>query len=90
MKKIAIVSTMNLPTPAVKGGAVETLTTHLIDENEIKHLFDIDLYTLYDHRIDTKKYKYTKIIEIKANKIYTFIQRGINLFNIIYRYIFMI
>lgn len=93
MKKIAIVSTMNLPTPAVKGGAVETLITHLIDENETKHLFDIDLYTLYDERIDIKKYKYTKIIEIKTNKLCAFIQKFINIFNIIlkrkkYNYLF--
>ena len=50
--KIALVSTMNLPVPAVRGGAVEELTTHIINENEKQKKFEIDLYTIYDSKID--------------------------------------
>lgn len=79
--KIAILSTMNLPTPAVKGGAVETLTTHLIDENEKTSKFNIDLYTIYDKDINVNKYKNTKIIQIKKNHIEKLFQKIINLKN---------
>lgn len=79
--KIAILSTMNLPTPAVKGGAVETLTTHLIDENEKTSKFNIDLYTIYDKDINVNKYKNTKIIQIKKNYIEKLFQKIINLKN---------
>ena len=73
--KVAIVSTMNLPTPAVRGGAVETLTTYIVEENEKKQKLDIDLYTMYDYKIDVDKYKNTKIIQIKINIIEKFFQK---------------
>ena len=79
--KIAIVSTMNLPTPAVRGGAVETLTTYIVEENEKKQKLDIDLYTMYDYKIDVDKYKNTKIIQIKINIIEKFFQKIINFKN---------
>ena len=34
MKRIAIIPPGNLPIPALGGGAVEGLTTYLIEENE--------------------------------------------------------
>lgn len=79
--KIAIVSTMNLPTPAVRGGAVETLTTYIVEENEKKQKLDIDLYTMYDYKIDVEKYKNTKIIQIKINIIEKLFQKIINFKN---------
>ena len=33
-KKIAIICPAELPVPSVKGGAVETLIDHFLDENE--------------------------------------------------------
>ena len=81
--KIAIVSTMNLPTPAVRGGAVETLTTYIVEENEKKQKLDIDLYTMYDYKIDVDKYKNTKIIQIKINIIEKLFQKIMNCKNII-------
>lgn len=79
--KVAIVSTMNLPTPAVRGGAVETLTTYIVDENEKKQKLDIDLYTMYDCKIDVDKYKNTKIIQIKINVIEKLFQKIVNFKN---------
>lgn len=79
--KIAIVSTMNLPTPAVNGGAVETLTTYILDENEKKQKMQIDLYTIYDPKIDIRMYKNTKIIQFKINNIEKLFQKIVNMKN---------
>ena len=32
--KIAVIAPGNLPIPCIRGGAIETLFTHLLDENE--------------------------------------------------------
>ena len=71
--KLAIFSPGFIPVPAIKGGAVEQLTTYLINENERQHKFDIDLYTLDDERLATFNYKYTHLIKISKpaiSKIY--------------------
>ena len=81
--KVAIISTMNLPTPAVRGGAVETLTTYIVEENEKKQKLDIDLYTIYDYKINVDEYKSTKIIQIKINIIEKLFQKIMNCKNII-------
>ncbi len=77
--KIAIVSTMNLPTPAVRGGAVETLTTALIDENEKYSDYKFDVYTMFDKQINEEQYKNTKIIQIRINLIEKIYQKLRNL-----------
>ena len=79
--KIAILSTMNLPTPAVAGGAVEMLTTNLLDENEKKSNIKFDVYTMYDERINENQYKNTKIIPIRVNFIERLYQKVRNLLN---------
>lgn len=78
---IAIVSTMNLPTPAVRGGAVETLTTDILDENEKYSDLKIDVYTMFDERININQYKNTKIIQIKVSFIERLYQKARNLLN---------
>ena len=83
--KIALVSTMNLPVPAVRGGAVEELTTHIINENEKQKKFEIDLYTIYDSKIDINQYKHTNIIQIKSYFYETIIRKTINLKNKIFK-----
>lgn len=79
--KIAILSTMNLPTPDVAGGAVEMLTTNLLDENEKNPDLKIDIYTMYDKRINENQYKNTNIIQIKVNYIERLYQKVRNLIN---------
>ena len=37
MKKICLVTPCILPVPAVQGGAIETLVTMLVEQNEIAH-----------------------------------------------------
>jgi len=64
--KLAIFAPNVLPVPALDGGAVEELTTYIIEENEQKHLYDIDLYTIDNcNRLSNFKFKYTNILQIK-------------------------
>lgn len=64
MKTIYLNLPYFLPVPAVKGGAVETLMTMLIEQNEIEHRVYFVLACVYDETAEkiAKKYKYTKII----------------------------
>lgn len=75
MRKIAIIAPCVLPVPAVKGGAVEELVTGLIEENEVKKLCEIDVFTIDD---DYRKYKdlvFTNIITIKTTMFSAFIDK---------------
>lgn len=63
--KLAIFTPGAVPVPAVKGGAIEQLVQYIIDENEIEHKYDIDLYTVDDAQLDNYVYKFTKLIRIK-------------------------
>lgn len=73
MKKICMITPNFLPVPSVKGGAVETLVTNLIEQNEIGKKLDITVYSIYDSQAESKakEYEYTKIkyIKVKANNI---------------------
>ena len=60
MKKILLFAPLILPIPAIGGGAVETLITGLINQNEIYHKADFILISRYDSRINPDKYNYTK------------------------------
>ena len=64
--KLAIFSPNILPVPAIDGGAVEELTTYIIEENEKYHNYDIDLYTIdNDDKLKTYNYKYTNLIRMQ-------------------------
>lgn len=60
-KRIAIIAPSHLPIPNVKGGAIETLTTALLDENESQNKYIFDIYSVYDEKavIKSTKYKYS-------------------------------
>ncbi len=64
--KIAFVSTPNYPIPAVKGGAIETLVSSLIDENEKIGKYDFTVFTIEDMLLDgcIQNLQNTKIIQI--------------------------
>ena len=70
---IAFVNGPSLPIPAVRGGAVQTLVTALIDQNEKQRLHNITVYTLADDKLEAEKerLKSTKIVEIKVSKLRT-------------------
>ncbi len=65
--KIAFIGTNDYPIPAIYGGAIQTLVTALLDENEKVHNFDIDVYTVFAAELNkaTKKYNFTHFIPIK-------------------------
>ena len=60
-KKIAIFNDFQLPVPAVRGGAVQQLTTALLDCNELDYKYDFEVYAPYDEKAVelSKKYKHT-------------------------------
>lgn len=87
--KLAILTPGFIPVPAVEGGAVEQLIEYFIDGNELKHKYDIDLYTVDDSLLETKKYKYTRLIKVKNKQkqliykvFYALVNRVSTLFNI--------
>ena len=77
-KKMALITPGFLPVPAVKGGGGEMLITKLIEQNEVEKKFDIDLYTIEDKQINTKKYKQTNIIFIKTSYLNNLFARIVN------------
>lgn len=66
--KLAIFAPNVLPVPALDGGAVEELITYIIEENEHKHKYDIDLYTVNNNKLNALNYKYTNIIQTKYKR----------------------
>lgn len=82
MKRIAIIGPINYPIPAIKGGAIETLATAIIDQNELKRELDITVYTVYDECLCEDSYKYSRVIQIKE----TFMEKcGMNIYKAIRR-----
>lgn len=74
---IAIITSGILPIPAVNGGAVETLLDSFINVNEKKEKFDLFIFSIYnkDSRKLSYKYNNCKIIYIKINCIFKFIDK---------------
>lgn len=68
--KIAFVNGA-LPIPAVRGGAIQTLITALLDENEKGNLFDFTIVTPYHQSLSSVvgKYKRTQVIPMKVNRL---------------------
>ena len=76
--KLCIISAGFAPVPAVQGGAVEKITTLLLEQNETSHYFDIDIYTIANAGLKAYHYKFTRIIEIKPYKWDSFFEKNIN------------
>lgn len=74
MKKICMIVPNLCPLPSVRGGAIETLVTNLIIENEKEKKIDLTVISIYDEGayIESKKYQNTKFIYIKTNLKYCF------------------
>lgn len=87
--KIAFISTPNLPIPAINGGAIETLVTALVDQNEKKKCFDITIYT-YENKDLSKVsglYTYTNIVQVpKSNKIQMFVYTAYKVVRKLFQY----
>ena len=65
---LALITPCLLPVPAVLGGAVEVLLTNILEENEKKAKYMIDLYTIDHELLAGKSYQYTNIIAIGREK----------------------
>ncbi|HBE41972.1 MAG TPA: hypothetical protein DDW27_12340, partial [Bacteroidales bacterium] len=79
--KVAIVLASPLPVPSVKGGAIETLVTNLIDQNEVFKELDLYIFSIFDHEaiIESRKYKFTHFNWIRyslRNKVINLITRS--------------
>lgn len=73
--KIFLFSPIVLPIPAIGGGAIETLLTSLIDQNEIEQRVEFVLISKYDKQLENVSYNHTKIYffddyDIHNNKEY--------------------
>ncbi|MCM3602199.1 glycosyltransferase family 4 protein [Robertmurraya korlensis] len=66
---IAIITPGFLPVPAVHGGAIETLITNLIDQNEELGINKFDIYTIATDNLTNIKYKHTNVIQVPVSKL---------------------
>lgn len=84
MKKILLVTSGGLPLPAVKGGAVETLSEILLKENEKQGRYDISVLSIWNEEANklAKSYKNAKFIFFKINNfINSMVARLVHLLN---------
>ena len=76
MKRLAIIPPSDSPIPAIDGGAIETLTTYFLEENEKNPTFLIDVYCLENVKLNDVNYKFTNILQVpkpfalKLNKLF--------------------
>lgn len=68
--KILIIAPSKLPIPAICGGAIETLMTYILQENEKHEMLDIDVVTPFHEKlyIEKDKYKNCNFIVYKESK----------------------
>lgn len=59
--KIAIITSGILPVPAVQGGAVENLIDFYLEYNELYHLHDITIYSVYHTKVADRKELSSKV-----------------------------
>lgn len=69
--KLAIITSGVAPVPATKGGAVENLIQHLINENEKSKDIKIEVYSIYESEANelAQYYKNTTIKYISSSKV---------------------
>lgn len=84
-KKILVITSGFAPIPAVNGGAVETLTTYLIELNEKDKIFEFDIYSVDDRKAKKKSYQNSNINFIKISNMERFLERCMNKINRIFR-----
>lgn len=68
---IAIICAMDTPIPASRGGATETMMTHLIDvnEEERKHKFHVFSYYDFEASVLSRKYEMTDFYYYHPNRL---------------------
>lgn len=76
--KIAVLTSGLLPVPAVQGGAVENLIDFYLEYNDIHHLHDITIYSIYNPLVDNHPATSSNVNHyhyIDANSLYARIRR---------------
>lgn len=63
-KNVCVVIPRNLPMPAIKGGAIETLLQDIIEENEVNYNCNLNIISIYNKKAakQGRKYKHTNFI----------------------------
>ncbi len=76
-RKIAIISTGDLPIPAVQGGAVENLIENLLNENEQRQIYEFIVYSSFNRKAlaEINKYKCSSFRFIKNEGFISFLSR---------------
>lgn len=80
MKRMAVISAGFVPVPAVDGGAGEVLTTEIINGNELKGDYYMDIYTIESPKLNDYNYKNAEIIQIHITKWNWFFCKFRNMF----------
>ena len=64
MLKVCLIINTPLPVPAVRGGAIETLATNLVQENEIEQRLDLTIISPFDRRAQqvSRQYRHTQFV----------------------------
>lgn len=77
--RICIISPKSFPVPALKGGAVETLITNFIEQNELYKKLEIEIVTRYDKecvgKIKNYKESYFNTVNFNKNIIYCILSK---------------
>ena len=66
---ILMIPPQELPIPALGGGAIETLITHLLDENEVEQRFRIIVVSVCDPEAEKIEYNFSKVYYNDNGKI---------------------
>lgn len=82
-KKICLIIPGKLPVPNIKGGAIETLITLLINQNEIEEQVHFIVICAWSEGIEeiSKKYKNTEFHFFRIRSV--FLKKGINFINFV-------
>lgn len=75
MQHIALITPGILPVPASLGGAIETLLTTVIEQNEKTPQYVFDVYTVLTATQERREYRNTHIIEIPLTRFQMLIDR---------------
>lgn len=74
MKRICLITPNLLPVPNVLGGAIETIVTNIVKEQEKEEKMVLTVVSIYnkDAKLESKKYLHTNFIYIKKDLEYLF------------------
>ena len=87
MKKICLISSNLLPVPNVKGGAIETIITNILQEQEKQEKIELTVVSIFDEEAykESQKYSKTRFIYIKKNFLYYIIGTIYNISNKLFK-----